>query len=269
MSDRSTTALITGASSGIGLELARLLAADGLHVTLVARDRSRLEQLAAELRGCHAAEPAVLVADLAESGAPRAICGQIEAAGRDVAVLVNNAGIGSCGRFAVADLGHELAIVQVNVAALAHLTGLVLPGMVRRRAGRILNVASTAAFQPGPLMASYYASKAYVLSFSEALAEELRGTGVTVTCLCPGPTRTDFQRRAGMSGIPIASGLPPMMGAAAVARAGYGAMRRGARLAVPGLLNRVAVFSVRLAPRRLVTAVVGVMNTKRVRGGER
>jgi hypothetical protein len=263
MSERPTTALVTGASSGIGLELARVLAADGHHVTLVARDRARLEQVAAELRARHGGEPAVIVADLADPGTPEAVVRQVDAAGRDVAVLVNNAGIGSHGRFADADLAHELAIIQVNVTALVHLTGLVLPGMVRRRSGRILNVASTAGFQPGPLMATYYASKAYVLSFSEALAEELRDSGVTVTCLCPGPTRTDFQRRAGMDGIRIASGLPPMMDAATVARAGYRAMRRGAHLAVPGLLNRAAVFSLRLAPRRLVTAAVAAMNARR------
>lgn len=263
MSDRPTTAVVTGASSGIGLELARLLAADGHHVTLVARDRARLERLAAELRERHGGGADVIVADLAEPGARQAICRQIEAGGRDVAVLVNNAGIGSCGPFAAADLAHELAIVQVDVTTLVELTGLVLPGMVRRRTGRILNVASTAAFQPGPLMATYYASKAFVVSFSEALAEELRGSGVTVTCLCPGPTRTDFQRRAGMSGIPIASGFPPMMGAAAVARVGRRAMRRGARLSIPGLLNRLGVFSVRLAPRRLTAAVVRRMNELR------
>jgi len=263
MSDRPTTALVTGASSGIGLELARLLAADGHHVTLTARDRARLEAVAAELRQCHGGDAAVVVADLAEPGAPEAIHRQVEAAGRDVAVLVNNAGLGSHGPFAEADLGRELAIIQVNVTALAHLTGLVLPGMVRRRAGRILNVGSTAAFQPGPLMATYYASKAFVLSFSEALDAELAGTGVTVTCLCPGPTRTEFQQRAGMAGVPVASGLPPMMEAAAVARVGYRAMRRGARLAVPGLLNRLAVFSVRLGPRRLATAVVHEVNRRR------
>jgi hypothetical protein len=263
MFDRPTTAIVTGASSGIGLELARLLAADRHHVTLVARDRDRLERLAGELKATYGREAAVIVADLAEPGAPEAIVRQIEGAGRDVAVLVNNAGLGSQGPFAAAELTRELAIIQVNVTALAHLTGLVLPGMVRRGSGRIFNVASTAGFQPGPLMATYYASKAFVVSFSEALAGELRGSGVTVTCLCPGPTRTDFQRRAGMHGIRIASGLPPMMEAATVARAGYRALRRGARLSIPGLLNRLGVFSLRLAPRRLVTAVVRRMNERR------
>jgi hypothetical protein len=205
----------------------------------------------------------VIVVDLGEPGAPEAIVRQIEGAGRDVAVLVNNAGIGSHGRFAEADLAHELAIVRVNVTALVHLTGLVLPGMVRRRAGKILHVASTAGFQPGPLMATYYASKAFVLSFSEALDAELAGSCVTVTCLCPGPTRTEFQRRAGMGGIPIASGFPPMMDAAAVARAGYRAMRRGTRLVIPGPLNRLGASSVRLAPRRLTAVVVRRMNERR------
>jgi short-subunit dehydrogenase len=262
MADRPTTALVTGASTGIGREFARLLAADGQHVTLTARDRARLEAVAAELRERHGREAAVIVADLAESGAPEAIVRHVEGAGRDVAVLVNNAGFGSHGPFADADLARELAMIQVNVTALAQLTGLVLPGMVRRRSGRILNVASTAAFQPGPLMATYYASKAFVLSLSEALAEELRGTGVTVTCLCPGPTPTGFQRRAGNEGTRVVSGLIPMTDAASVARAGYRAMRRGARLAVPGLFNRLGVLSVRLGPRRLVTAAVRRMHER-------
>jgi short-subunit dehydrogenase len=149
MSGRPTTAIVTGASSGIGLEIARLLAADGHHVTLVARDRARLAALAAELRGRHGDEPTVIVADLAEPGAPEAIVRRVEAAGRNIAVLVNNAGCGSCGPFAEADLGREIAIIDVNVTALVRLSGLVLPGMVRRRAGRIVNVASTAGFQPG------------------------------------------------------------------------------------------------------------------------
>ena len=262
MSARPTTAIVTGASTGIGLELARLLAADGQHVSLTARDRARLEAVAAELRGRHGGEPAVIVADLAEAGAPEAICRQVETAGRDVDVLVNNAGFGSHGPFAAADLARELAMIRVNVTALVELTGLVLPGMVQRRAGRILNVASTAAFQPGPLMATYYASKAFVLSFSEALAEELRGTGVTVTCLCPGPTRTGFQRRAGVEGTRVVSGLVPMMDAGAVARLGYRAMRRGGRVAVPGLLNRLGAFAVRLAPRRLVVGAVRRMHER-------
>ncbi|MGY1712192.1 SDR family NAD(P)-dependent oxidoreductase [Geodermatophilus sp. SYSU D00758] len=239
-------ALVTGASGGIGLELARLLAADGHRLTLVARSRDRLEQLAAELGGAE-----VVALDLAEPGAP----GRVVAAAPEVDVLVNNAGYGDFGPFERSDLGRQLGMVDLNVRALTELTHRHLPGMLARRQGRVLNVASTAAFAPGPLMAVYYATKAYVLSFSEALAEETRGTGVTVTALCPGPTASGFQAAAAMGTSRLVAGrrLPS---AADVAREGYAAMLAGRPVAVTGGLNRAMAGAVRFAPRPLVRRAV-------------
>ena len=256
------TALITGASSGIGLELARAAAADGCDLVLVARSKDALERLAEELRGAHGVAARVIAKDLAEPQAPAEIAAELAAAGVNVEVLVNDAGVGTWGRFADRDPEGEMRTVRVNVAALTHLAALFLPEMVRRGSGRVLNVASTAAFQPGPLMAVYYASKAYVLSFSEALAAELAATGVTVTVLCPGPTRSDFQRRAGMHKVRIASGTIAMQSCATVARAGWRGMRRGKRVVIPGWINKALVQSVRFGPRRLVAAVALRLNAR-------
>ncbi len=256
------TALITGASSGIGLELARAAAADGFDVVLVARNRYALETLAAELRAAHGVEARVLVVDLAGPGAAAEVFAAPAGAGVRVDALVNDAGVGWWGRFHELDPEGEMRTVRVDVAAPTHMCALFLPAMVRRGTGHVLNVASTAGFQPGPLMATYYASKAYVLSLSEALAAELAGTGVTVTVLCPGPTRTDFQRRAGMQKIRIASGTIAMQSAATVARVGWRAMKRGKRVVVPGLLNKLLVQSVRFGPRRLVTAIAHRLNAR-------
>ncbi len=186
MNGAGKRALVTGASSGIGLELARLLAADGYALTLVARRGSTLELIAAEL-----GDAQVVAADLGVPGAVE----QVVAAAPAVDVLVNNAGVGDFGPFAATDPNKTATMLQLNIAALTELTRAYLPGMLERGHGQVLNVASTAAFQPGPLMAVYYATKAYVLSFSEAVAEEVRGSGVTVTALCPGPTESGFQGR--------------------------------------------------------------------------
>ena len=194
------TALVTGASSGIGLELARLFAHDGYDLILVARSVEKLDRLGAELSARHGIRARTVGADLGSPDAPGAIAETLKQAAVRIDVLVNNAGYGVHGPFAKTELQTELDLLRVNVVALTHLTKLLLPTMLARRAGRILNVASTAGFQPGPLMAVYSASKAYVLSFSEALAEELAGTGVTVTTLCPGPVLTGFQARAGLDG---------------------------------------------------------------------
>ena len=249
-------ALITGASSGIGLELARLAALDGHPLVLVARSTDRLAALAAELEGEHGVACTVVTADLADPGAPQRVFAACAAAGIEVEVLVNNAGFGGHGRFAETPLRTELDMVQVNVTALVHLTKLLVAGMVERGRGRILNLASTAAFQPGPLMAVYYASKAFVLSFSEAIANELAGTGVTVTALCPGPTRSEFHRRAEIEGARVASGWVKMMDAASVAGVGWSAMKRGRRVVVPGLMNKAGVHAIRLAPRRVATGII-------------
>jgi short-subunit dehydrogenase len=248
-------ALITGASSGIGYELAKVLAREGHDLALVARSGDLLEALAETLRADYGVRAEVLVADLAEPGAPDEVCERLEAAGFRTDVLVNNAGFGSMGPFWEADAGSQLDMVQVNVTALVHLTRLILPGMVERSAGRIMNVASTAAFQPGPLMAVYFASKAFVLSFTEALDEELRGTGVSVTALCPGPVPTGFQKRAGMSKAPI-GGRMVTGDAAEVARIGYQGMMKGRRIVIPGRINRVGSFLPRLLPRAVAPRIV-------------
>jgi short-subunit dehydrogenase len=204
-------ALVTGASGGIGLEVARVLAGKGYDLALVARSGDRLEALAAELGGA-----SVVVADLSSPSAPAEVAGAIP----DVDVLVNNAGVGAYGLFADADLGATMAMVALNVGALTELTHRYLPGMLARGSGRILNVASTAAFFPGPLMSVYYATKSYVLSFSEGLAEEVRGTGVTVTALCPGPTATGFQAAADMEMSALVEGRRlPTSGGRALRRA--------------------------------------------------
>src|SRR6266446_5779728 len=224
------TALITGASSGIGLELARLFARDGHDLVLVARGAAKLEQLAAELRGQHNVVVRPLAKDLSQPAAPQEVVAELQAASVNVTVLVNNAGFGSYGFFHETDLANDLQMIQVNVTALTALTKLFLKDMTLARRGRILNVASTAAFQPGPLMAVYYATKAYVLSFSEGIANELKGSGVTVTCLCPGPTTTGFEERANLRQSRLFRG--PVLDAKTVALAGYRACMRGKTLVI-------------------------------------
>src|SRR5919201_510439 len=199
---RQKTALITGASSGIGYELTQLFARDGYDLVLLARSQARLAQVADDLQHRYGVAVRVLAYDLAQPTAPTQIVAQLQQEDLAIEALVNNAGFATYGPFVATDLATELEMIQVNVVALTQLTKLLLPGMLQRRSGRILNVASTAAFQPGPLTAVYSATKAYVLSFSEALANEVRGSGVRVTALCPGPTRSGFQRRAPTGGSP-------------------------------------------------------------------
>jgi uncharacterized protein len=249
------TALVTGASGGIGRDLAKLLAAGGHDLILVARSVDALDLLAAELRREHGVAAAVVGADLSEADAGARVAAEVEARGLRVDVLVNNAGVGLYGAYLETDGERELRMIQLNVMALTQLTKLLLPAMAARRSGRIMNVASVAAFQPGPYMAVYYATKAYVLSYSEALAEELSGSGVTVTCLCPGVTSTNFQAtaelkrsRRGQRSI--------TMDSATVARAGYDGLMRGKRIVIPGALNKALVQGLRLTPRRLVTRIV-------------
>jgi len=245
------TALVTGASSGIGLELARLLAADGYTLALVARRADKLEALSSELGGAQ-----VVAADLGSRGG----VDQVVAAVPAVDVLVNNAGVGDFGPFAETDEARTAAMLQLNVAPVTALTRAYLPGMLERGHGRVLNVASTAAFQPGPLMAVYYATKAYVLSFSEAVAEEVRGTGVTVTALCPGPTESGFQAGAAMEDSKLVKGRK-LPSAAKVARAGYEAMQRGEAVQVVGLGNKVLASSVRFTPRPVIRRLVHRMQS--------
>ena len=245
--------LITGASSGIGRELAGLFAADGARLVLVARTEDKLRQLAAELAARYGAETQVVPADLARPASPGDIVKALAQRDIDVDVLVNNAGFGARG--SIADLGaqRQLEMIEVNVAALTRLTALLLPGMLERHRGAILNVASTAGFQPGPNQAVYGATKAYVLSFTEALAEEVRGSGVRVCCLAPGATDTGFASRADMAGTRLFR--RGVMDAARVAQAGHDGLRRGKALVIPGIRNRVLAFAVRLSPRALVTKI--------------
>jgi short-subunit dehydrogenase len=252
------TVLVTGASSGIGLELARCFAAEGCRLILVARKGVALESLAAELRKAHKIQAQVFTVDLAQREAPTRLLGHLQAAGLKVDVLVNNAAFGAQGRFAELPLDRQLDMLQVNITAVTHLTRLLLPGMIERRRGGLLNVASTAAFQPGPGMAVYYATKAFVLSFTEALAEELVGTGLTVTALCPGPTKTNFGAAAGGRFKPIAGRIS--MSAEAVARLGHRGFRRGKVVVVTGFRNQLPAFAVRLAPRSLVRKVAKHLN---------
>jgi hypothetical protein len=261
MSVTKLTALVTGASGGIGEELARLFAADGHSVVLVARSRDKLERLAAELEERHGVSARVVASDLSHPESPREIFDELEGAGVAVDALVNNAGFGSYGLFAEIELRQELDLLQVNVVALTHLTKLFLPGMLARGRGYVMNVASTAAFQPGPLMAVYYASKAYVLSFSEALSNECEGTGVRVSALCPGPTETGFVAAAGMGDSKLFDRAT--MDARTVAVAGYRGLLAGKPVVIPGFRNSLLARSIGFFPRGLVTKVVRGIQEKR------
>jgi short-subunit dehydrogenase len=256
-------ALVTGASAGIGRELARRFARGQHDLILTARRTDELHALAEELRKVGATVH-VIPADLSDPAEPRRLFDEVVARGLTVDVLVNNAGFGVYGPFVDADRERLLAMVQVNVLALTDLTRLFVQGMVARGRGRVLNVASTAAFQPGPLMAGYYATKSFVLSLSEALAHELRGTGVTVTCLCPGPTRTEFASVAAAEGATLYDN-PNVMTAAPVADTGFWATMRGKRVVIPGLLNRIGAFATRFAPRSLLMHIVERIQSRRAR----
>ena len=248
------TALITGASSGIGLELARVFAAHGTNVILVARQEAKLRALAAELQAGGIVSH-VIAADLAAPDGAASVFAAVQSLGVDVDILVNNAGFGSYGPFLESPLETSLAMIQVNIAAVTELTRRFLPAMVARRSGRIMIVASTAAFFPGPLMAVYYATKAYLLSFCEAIANELQGTGVTVTALCPGATESGFAAAAKQEDSKLIAGrkLPTSR---AVAEEGYAGMIAGKTVVITGVSNKLSVLVPRLLPRRAVARIV-------------
>jgi short-subunit dehydrogenase len=254
------TALITGASGGIGEHLARVLGAHKHDLVLVARNAERLQALSGELSRAFGVQCRVLAANLEDPAAPAQIFNALSGQGVTIDVLVNNAGFGARGAFAEIDYETEARMLQLNCAALMHMTRLFLPGMLQRRAGKILNVASTAAFLPGPFMAVYYASKAFVLSFTEALAEETQGTGVMVTALCPGPTQTNFAATAGNEDTILFRNAKPMS-PYAVARVGYEGMMAGKRVVIPGWTNQASAFSTRLAPRKMLAKVARKLNT--------
>jgi len=246
------TALITGASRGIGLDFAHVLAEHGYDLVLVARSDDELDRIATALAEQHNIAAIPLPAVLRDPAAPDLIWAALTGQHIAIDILINNAGFGLGGPFTRTDGTRELEMIQVNVTALTALTKRFLPSMIARGHGRIVNLASTAAFQPGPLMAVYYATKAYVLSFTEAVAEEVRNTGVTITALCPGPTRTDFARAAGVREVRLFRN-PAIMSSRDVAEYGYAAMMRGTRVAIPGTINRLVAFGNRLVPRRLAT----------------
>jgi uncharacterized protein len=255
------TALITGASTGIGRDLAELFAADKYPLVLVSRNQKSLDELAAQLRTRFGVESHVIALDLAEPGSAEKLFAQIRDRNIEIEFLINNAAFGSHGPFADSEISGQIQMLQLNVVTLTHLTRLFLPEMLARHSGRIMNVASLASFLPGPLMAVYYATKAYVLSFSEALASETSGTGVTVTCLCPGPTKTEFQKRAGVADSLLFRARP--MASQTVAQIGYRAMMRGRHTVVAGFANKVLAFSTRLAPRSVAAAITRKLNETR------
>lgn len=254
------TALITGASAGIGRALAHEFARDGYEVLLAARRADALAQLAREINMAHGVPARVFPVDLGQPGAGRALFERLEAEGTVVNVVVNNAGFGAQGPVAELPLDRQIQMIQVNVVALTELTRAFLPGLLQRRRGGVLNVGSTAAFQPGPYMAVYYATKAYVLSFTEALAEEVAGSGLRVSCVAPGPTATEFADVAEISRTPLFTRRT--MDAATVAREGYIGWKRGTLLVIPGATNRRGVLLVKLAPRSWVRKFVKRLNSK-------
>jgi short-subunit dehydrogenase len=257
--------LVTGASQGIGYELSRLFASKGFNLVLVARDEARLTEISRELSSQHCVTVKVLAKDLARMESAQEIFDTLQREQIFVSVLVNNAGFGVHGRIAGVELRRHLDLIQVNVTSLVQLTHLFVQPMIARGEGRILNVASIASFISGPFAGMYYASKAFVHSFSTALATELKGSGVTVTTLYPGLTRSKFHERAGVKSPSAAF----TMEADVVARAGYDAMMAGRPLCVPGLMNKLIVCMARMMPIRLMMWAVGRTNRKRLGGGEK
>ena len=254
-------ALVTGASGGIGAELARELARHGHDVVLAARSTEKLEATATALAKEFGVAAVALCVDLSRPAGAEDLAGALRDRSLEIDLLVNNAGVGMHGAFVEADPAAQLKLLQLNVVSLTQLTRLLVPGMVARRAGRVMNVASTAAFVPGPFMAVYYASKAYVLSLSVALANELSGTGVTVTALCPGPTRTGFDVTAGVTGARLFR--TGVMDAGDVARVGYAGMMAGKPIVIPGVRNRLLAGSSGLAPRTLTAKIARALQDPR------
>lgn len=243
-------ALVTGASAGLGIEFARQLSARGHRLVLAARRKDRLDELAAKLGNARA-----VAIDLSEADSAERLMTDVAAAGEEIEILVNNAGFGLIGRFAELDSAPQRQMIDLNVGTLTDLCRAVAPGMIRRKSGSILNVASTAAFQPGPKMAVYFATKAFVLSLSEALHEELAPYGVRVTCLCPGPTRTEFGEVAGFGGNALYDRV--VMQAPEVVKAGLDGLDRNHAVVVPGVVNKVVAASTRFVPRPLARKIAG------------
>jgi short-subunit dehydrogenase len=259
---RGQTALVTGASGGIGVDLAECLARDGYDLILTARSEGLLELVAARLAAEHGVAATPIANDLGAASGGQRLAERIAAQGLSVDVLVNNAGYGHAGALTSSDLQTQLGMIELNVRALVELTYLFWDAMRRRKRGGVLNVASTAAFQPGPLMAVYYASKAFVLSFSEALWEEARGTGLRVSCLCPGPTQSGFRERAGTGRTRLAAAAA-VVPSRPVAEAGYRGWQRNKRVVVTGARNKVLAQVAQVLPRRTVLRMVRELQSPR------
>ena len=245
-------ALVTGASAGLGVEFARQLSKRGHRLVLAARRKDRLDELAGELGNARA-----VAIDLSKANAAARLLADLKANGETVDLLVNNAGFGLIGRFAELDAKRERQMIDLNIGTLTDLCRAVAPGMIARKSGAILNVASTAAFQPGPKMAVYFATKAFVLSLSEALHEELKRHGIKVTCLCPGPTRTEFGEVAGFRGNGLFDRLA--MGPAEVVEAGLAGLDRNKAVVITGLVNKLGALSTRFAPRSAIRKIAGAI----------
>lgn len=254
------TTLITGASGGIGMELARVFAREGHDLFITARREDRLNNLKIELETNYKIEVHVLAVDLSEREAPQALFKYAEKNNLTVNILVNNAGVGDYGLFHQANWKRQETMIDLNMKSLAYLTHLFLPKMIGLDSAYIMNVASNAAFQPGPTMSIYYATKHFVLAFSEAIADELRYSGVSVTALCPGPTKSEFRKRAGMNDSFLYKHFP-VPDSREVAEYGYKSMMKGKRIAVHGMVNKFFSVVVRLLPRRLVTTAVRTIIT--------
>jgi short-subunit dehydrogenase len=263
VSNARPAAVVTGASEGIGAELARVFAEKGHDVAIVARRGDRLRALADEIAAKSSSRPAVIELDLLAEGAVEALAARLAEAGLAPQYLVNNAGFGLLGRIAELDQAEQLAMIDLNIRALTALTLRFLPSLTETRGG-VLNVASVASFMPGPGFAVYYATKAFVRSFSEAISHELKPAGVKVSCLCPGPVATGFQARAGMSFEGLMGAMKPaLVPAEEVARQGYDGLMAGKRVVVPGTMNKVMIWSARLSPRAILLPLLGAAQMKR------
>lgn len=256
--NNSKTVLITGASTGIGCELAKLFAKNGYDLVVVARNKEKLDEISKEINKACGSKVIVIPKDLSLPMAAAELFEEVSAVGVDIDVLVNNAGIGNCGLFHETDISRDVEMIGLNITSLTALTKLFLNKMINKQSGKILNVASTGAYQPGPYIAVYYATKAYVLSFSEAIANELKGYGITVSTLCPGATKTEFAKRAGKKDLENA------MDAKEVAAIAYKGLMKGKRIIVPGIANKIGVILSKFMPRVNSASIIGKAQYKLV-----
>jgi len=259
----SKSVLITGATTGIGYELAKLFAKDKFDIIIIARNEVKLKETAAVLQNEFNVKVKFISKDLSEKDSAKEIFNELKNENISPDVLVNNAGFGSHGAFSESDPENDIDMINLNITSLVILNRLFLTDMIKKNSGKIMNVASTAAFQPGPYMAVYYATKAFVLSFSEAVSEELSGTNVTVSCLCPGPTETEFQYRAGIKETKMMNRRNfTVMTAEEVAITGYKKIMKGKRIIIPGFTNKAGAFFVKLFPRKIISKITRSLNSK-------